>query len=141
LHCGFVPVAGDESVNAGNQKVEATRLAEEQKKQAEEQKKQAEVTRKTREKAWIAWRDYVEPRCNDSVPMLREGMNVTRFKRHKTNQPVFEGLVVCDRDRVGIVKREPNRMIVTYLVPRFGSSYPLPTSEPPPPEFAPYQSQ
>lgn len=131
----LIGTVGVRFINEGNRQAKLAQRAAE--------RKQTEIAkRQDRDRAWIAWRDYAEPLCQDQTAAIKEGLDVTRWRRHGIpGKPlVQEGLIICDRIRVGIVQRKQNRLVLSYVVPKAGFTYPLPTSDPPPPEFASAQS-
>jgi hypothetical protein len=132
---------GIQHITEDNRQAEIAKQQAETAKREAEQKQSELAKRKERDRAWIAWRDYAEPLCTDSLPAIKEGLNLTRVRRNGVPGKLFvqEGLIVCDRIRVGIVQRKQNRLVLSYVVPKAGFTYPLPTAEPPPPEFAPAQ--
>lgn len=125
----------------GFRHLQTTNQQAEMDRQAAAAKQAEDARRKERDRGWIAWRDYAEPLCNDTLPVIKEGLDVTGSRRAwMPGKPLAqEGLIVCDRLRVGIIQRSQNRLRITYVVPKRGFTYPLPTSDPPPPEFAPSQ--
>ena len=112
-------------------------------KQQQEQQRQIEGSRREAAakaqiraniKGWEAWRDYIEPQCENIVSRLERDKSYRNYHIYNSRTPVYDGLVICDRNSVGILKGAMLRP--AYLVPRVGSPYPMP-SDPPPPEFAP----
>lgn len=113
------------------------RQSQEQQARAEQSRREAAAKAQIRAsiKGWEAWRDYIEPQCENVISRLERGKSYRNYHIHNSRTPVYDGLVICDRNSVGILKGAMLRP--AYLVPRVGSPYPMP-SDPPPPEFAPF---
>jgi hypothetical protein len=88
---------------------------------------------------WRRWQAHIDPKCSVTIAKLdrnKSYLGATIAKKRL----VYDGLIVCDKDYVGILKGADLKPM--WMVPRLGSRYPLP-SEAPPPEFrspAPVQS-
>jgi hypothetical protein len=78
---------------------------------------------------WKAWQAHIDPRCHLAVTKLA---TVYRGKKTTVGKPLKAGDIVCDRDRVAILKGAD--LVPRWTVPRLTSTYPMPTT-PPPPEF------
>ncbi len=78
---------------------------------------------------WKAWQAHIDPRCHLAVNKLA---TVYRGRKTTVGRPLKAGDIVCDRDRVAILKGAD--LVPMWAVPRLTSTYPMPTT-PPPPEF------
>lgn len=116
----------------------AQQVQQEKAQQQQAQREKVERDRKAQieanAKAWISWRDYIEPQCTVDIPRLQRNASYRNLRIDGKAGKVYEGLVLCDRNAVGILQGAMLR--ATYVVPRNGSPFPMP-SEAPPPEFAP----
>lgn len=83
---------------------------------------------------WRAWQAHIGHRCTAQITKL-EDRSYVGFTLNK-KRLVYEGLLICDRDRIGILKGPELKPM--WMVPRIGSKHPMPTT-PPPPEFQPVQ--
>jgi type II secretory pathway pseudopilin PulG len=83
---------------------------------------------------WKAWQTHISARCSTVVHQLDANRSYVGITIGKARRPVYQGLILCDRDRAGILKGDELRL--AWLVPRTGSKMPLPTGDPPP-EFKP----
>lgn len=81
---------------------------------------------------WKAWQAHIDPKCSASISKLenRSYLGSTIDKK----RPVYEGLIICDRANVAILKGPELKPM--WMVPRTGSKHPMPTGSPPP-EFQP----
>ncbi|GAQ00161.1 hypothetical protein [Leptolyngbya sp. NIES-2104] len=134
-------VAGSLAVQAISAQNEA-QAKQHQDQQAKVEQAQRDAATKAQiianSKAWEQWRDYIEPQCENTVSRLERNRSYRNFKIYgNPNRPVYDGLVICDRNFVSILKGAMLRP--AYVVPRSGSPYPMP-SDNPPPEFAPYRN-
>jgi hypothetical protein len=87
---------------------------------------------------WRRWQAHIEPKCSVTIAKLDRNRSYLGATISKTRL-VYEGLIVCDRNYVGILKGADLKPM--WMVPRIGSGYPMP-SDPPPPEFrSPIPSQ
>jgi hypothetical protein len=82
--------------------------------------------------AWKAWQAYIEPKCSTTIQKL-ENRSYIGFTINQT-RPVYDGLIICDRDYAGILKGPELRPM--WIVPRIQSKRPMPSGSPPP-EFQP----
>jgi type II secretory pathway pseudopilin PulG len=83
--------------------------------------------------AWKAWQAHIDPKCNAAMPKI-ENRSYIGYTIGPPKRLVYEGLIVCDKSQVGILKGADLRPL--WLVPRVGSKHPMPTTAPPP-EFNP----
>jgi hypothetical protein len=76
---------------------------------------------------WKSWQAHIDPRCHITVTKLA---TVYRGQKTTFGKPLKAGDIVCDRDRVAILKGAD--LVPRWAVPRLTSSYPMPTTAPPP---------
>ncbi len=81
---------------------------------------------------WKAWQAHIEPKCSTTIGKL-ETRSYVGFTINKT-RPVYEGLIICDRDYAAILKGPELKPM--WVVPRVASKRPMPSGSPPP-EFSP----
>jgi type II secretory pathway pseudopilin PulG len=81
---------------------------------------------------WKAWQAYIEPKCSTTIGKL-ENRSYVGFTINQT-RPVYDGLIICDRDYAGILKGPELKPM--WIVPRIQSKRPMPSGSPPP-EFQP----
>jgi type II secretory pathway pseudopilin PulG len=81
---------------------------------------------------WRAWQAHIEPKCSTTIAKL-ENRSYVGFTINKT-RPVYDGLIICDRDYTGILKGPELKPM--WVVPRIRSKRPMPGGLPPP-EFQP----
>jgi type II secretory pathway pseudopilin PulG len=81
---------------------------------------------------WKAWQAHIEPKCSTTINKL-ETRSYVGYTISKT-RPVYEGLIICDRDYAAILKGP--ELKPRWMVPRTGSKHPMPSGFPPP-EFSP----
>jgi type II secretory pathway pseudopilin PulG len=81
---------------------------------------------------WKTWQAHIEPKCSTTIGKL-ENRSYVGFTINKT-RPVYDGLIICDRDYAGILKGPELKPM--WIVPRVGSKRPMPSGSPPP-EFSP----
>jgi type II secretory pathway pseudopilin PulG len=81
---------------------------------------------------WKAWQAHIEPKCSTTIGKL-ETRSYVGYTINKT-RPVYEGLIICDRDYAAILKGP--ELKPWWIVPRVGSKRPMPSGFPPP-EFSP----
>jgi type II secretory pathway pseudopilin PulG len=81
---------------------------------------------------WKAWQAHIEPKCSTTIGKL-ETRSYVGFTINKT-RPVYEGLIICDRDYAAILKGPELKPM--WIVPRAASKRPMPSGSPPP-EFSP----
>jgi hypothetical protein len=81
---------------------------------------------------WKAWQAHIDPKCSTTIGKL-ETRSYVGFTINKT-RPVYDGLIICDRDYAGILKGPELRPM--WVVPRIRSKRPMPSGSPPP-EFQP----
>jgi type II secretory pathway pseudopilin PulG len=82
--------------------------------------------------AWKAWQAHIEPRCGATITKLEARSYLGAMLDKK--RLVYEGLIICDRSYVAILKGPELRPM--WMVPRRSSKHPMPTTAPPP-EFQP----
>ncbi len=81
---------------------------------------------------WKAWQSHIEPKCSTTIGRL-ETRSYVGYTINKA-RPVYDGLIICDRDYAGILKGPELKPM--WIVPRVASKRPMPSGSPPP-EFQP----
>jgi hypothetical protein len=81
---------------------------------------------------WKAWQAYIEPKCSTTIGKL-ENRSYVGFTINQM-RPVYDGLIICDRDYAGILKGPELKPM--WIVPRIQAKRPMPSGSPPP-EFQP----
>jgi type II secretory pathway pseudopilin PulG len=82
---------------------------------------------------WKVWQAHIEAKCSTTIGKL-ENRSYVGFTISPPKRLVYEGLIICDRSYVAILKGPELKPM--WIVPRTGSKHPMPTGAPPP-EFRP----